>query len=74
MVFKKKFLINNIYAKTVYKKGSTSHELHSITSVKGLIERWKLPQQGPGRSPGSFSFNCIFIDKKGAFWSFIDLN
>jgi len=34
--------MNNIYAKTVHKENSTTHELHPVTSSRGFGERWKL--------------------------------
>jgi len=40
--------MNNIYAKTVYKEYSTPHELHPITSVRGVLRALKAPQTGYG--------------------------
>jgi len=61
IVVKKSFSKNNIYAKTVHKEYSTPQELHPITSAGWFEGAMKLPN---GRSPGSFSFNSIFIYKK----------
>jgi len=56
--------MNSIYTKTVHKEYSTSHELHPITSARGVEAALKASQQGLGLRSGSFSFNSIFIDKK----------
>jgi len=41
---KKRFSNNNIYA--IQKEYSSSHELHPITSVRGVGEAQKAPQRG----------------------------
>jgi len=56
--------MNNIYAKTVFKEYSTPHELHPITSTRGLEGGWKVLQRVRGGAPEALAH---FHLQKGAF-------
>jgi len=63
--------MNNIYAKTMHKEYNNTHDLHPITSARRFEGTTKAPATG-FESPGSFSINSIFVDKKAhmyAYWS-----
>jgi len=60
-IFMRKLFIKNAVPRTNYT------QLRQLRSLKES-------QPAPERSRGCISFNSIFIDKKGAFVSFIDLN
>jgi len=72
--FSCKLIILKRVAKTVHEEFSTGtlNELHSIIvhQLGKLEEHYRLLQ----RSPRSYSFNRIFMDKKDVFISSIELN
>jgi len=43
--------MNNIYAKTFNKECSTPHELHPITSARGVEGALEAPPTGSGADP-----------------------